>query len=186
MSTNQEQYQQSLILRNQYNDRRHVRYMEQLKAGQDFMVRYVQIMVSIGYIGFLAIWAGVCKEVPVWHRAWSGGLMLLSAGIYISYELVVSMFTVLRINEISDVADRVFQAAEAGDEEEFIVISKEWKMVEDRDEMRKKKVFLPIFLSSSLSGLGAVVILIFGILKSMAPELLEWFGNIGEISFVAS
>ena len=64
----------------------------------DASVTYNQVVVLAGYAAFFAVWSAVADEIPAWVLLLSGGLILCSVVIYVSWT-VANMILLKTANE---------------------------------------------------------------------------------------
>ena len=174
MSNGYEKYNEALFLKDQFRMREHERYLGGQKAYQETAQRYYQVMITIGYLGFLAIWSGVHKDIGVSCRNWSALLMTASALIFICYELASSFLAVRRVNATADYVESIDEACNNGDQDLYTHLVHAQAISIKKREILEKRVNPTVFLVSSLLGVAAGAFLIFGLFQAELPDFAAW------------
>ncbi|MGE4506303.1 MAG: hypothetical protein AB7D51_13220 [Desulfovibrionaceae bacterium] len=174
MSDQYEAYQRSLYLKDQFRMREHERYIAAQGAYQETAKRYYQVMVTIGYLGFLAIWAGVNTNISVDSRNWSALLMMLSAMIFIVYELVASFVAMHKVNDISEHVKKIDDACSNGNEELYVHLMHVRSVILNKQEIFERRVTPWVFVVSALFGVSSGVVLIVGLVQAEMPGFWAW------------
>ncbi len=150
-----------------------VLYIDALKTRQDSSRKYYQLIVSIGYLGFLAIWSGIHTELSTTIKITSAALMTTSALIFIIAELCETYCAVYRCNEITDHTEEISKARRKDDWKKYQAIRAERALRESEDNIICNKVNWFVFVSSATTGVLAGVLLVVG--------LIEHFFNLSAI-----
>jgi hypothetical protein len=158
--------------------REHERYLDAQKAFQETAQRYYQVIVTIGYLGFLAIWTGVNKDISVDSRNWSALLMTFSALMFIGYELVASFVAMRKVNSISDHVKKIDAACSNGDEELYFHLIHVYNVSLKKRQIIENRVTPCIFVISALFGILSGIVLMIGLVQYEMPKFIEWIATL--------
>lgn len=140
-------------------DERVRRWDEARREMVDRSQRYIQLVFSIGYAGFFAVWSGTRQQLKPWEAAFSAALVTASLLGYLFYEVLsVRMFSLLMVKAV-DVITK--------DWGQFYVTVKQY--MEDENAIRTKMVKLgnPVFYFTMVTGFGGGAVLLVAFAKRL-------------------
>lgn len=132
---------------------------------------YNNIVLTLGYAGFFAIWNMVATELSVQVNTWVGFLLGVSLFAFVVWTLLSSVFTTRQIANRAKLLSREFET-----QEEFFSSLSLFDGQMRRSALAFQRWWPLVFTFTALTGLGAGAIVMFHLVKSIVG--ISWMDMI--------
>jgi hypothetical protein len=119
---------------------------------------YTNVVLSVGYAGFFAIWSFLKPDLSKGETLWSALLVSVSLTVFILWEVYQSFY---RSRSIMSLAETV------KDPSRFEVAIDRYRREENSRVISLKRVWVVAFLLTVVTGFGGTLILIYAFIRSL-------------------